>query len=141
MYAQNEAQELKDEVMTRRCIEAIRFLASLWVLYCFEKTEAGQCSTFYVELFGSNNPRQIINTHLCKSQLSHIGMVIFADMLKLRLELLDCTGGSIIDEEQPELLQNWIPEDLSAEMHLKPVLTFLKVDRTNFLYALHSTFK
>lgn len=70
---------LEDELVERRCMEAIRLLVLLWTVHCFEKTETGQwqhCPTFYAELFGNNNPRQIIQS-LCKSQLNNVCFSFF----------------------------------------------------------------
>ncbi|KAL3985908.1 hypothetical protein ACH3XW_40590 [Acanthocheilonema viteae] len=93
---------LEDELVERHCIEAIRLLVLLWIVHCFEKTETGQwqpCPTFYAELFGNSNPRQIIQ-NLYKSQLNNIEMTLLTDTLRIRLELLDCSYDVHIKNKQ-----------------------------------------
>ncbi|VDM22766.1 unnamed protein product [Wuchereria bancrofti] len=102
---QNGVKYLEDEMVERHCMEAVQLLVLLWIVHCFEKTEAGQwlqhCPTFYAELFGNNNPRQIIQ-NLYKTELNNIQMILLTDTLRIRVELLDCSCGDL-GAEQPKL--------------------------------------
>uniref|UniRef100_A0A0R3S4Q1 Secreted protein n=1 Tax=Elaeophora elaphi TaxID=1147741 RepID=A0A0R3S4Q1_9BILA len=133
---------LDDELVERHCMEAVRLLVLLWIVHCFEKTEAGQwqhCPTFYADLFGNSNPRQIIQ-NLYRSQLNTIEMTLLTDTLRIRLELLDCSYGDL-DADKPELLRSLIPRDMTKEITSRPILTFLKFNRYNFLYPLYHSLK
>ncbi|KAM3716693.1 Ubiquitin thioesterase otulin [Dirofilaria immitis] len=129
---------LEGEMIERQCMEAIRLLVLLWIVHCFEKTEAGQwhhCPTFYAELFGNSNPRQIMQ-NLCKVDLNNIEMTLLTDALRIRVELLDCSCGDL-NVERPELPRSLIPQDRKKEITSRPILTFLKFNRRNFLYPLY----
>uniref|UniRef100_A0A1I7VXE8 Pecanex-like protein n=1 Tax=Loa loa TaxID=7209 RepID=A0A1I7VXE8_LOALO len=134
---------LKDERVERHCMEAVRLLVLLWIVHCFEKMEAGQwqqhCPSFYTELFGDSNPRQIIQS-LYKAQLNDVQMTLLADTLRIRLELLDYSYGDL-DAEQPKILRSLVPQDTGREITSEPILTFLKLNRHNFLYPLYHSWK
>ncbi|CAG9540670.1 unnamed protein product [Cercopithifilaria johnstoni] len=137
---QHGVKYLEDEMVERHCMDAIRLLVLLWIVHCFEKTEAGQwqhCPTFYSELFGNRNPRQIIQS-LYKSQLSNIEMMLLTDTLRIRVELLDYSYGDV-NADESKLSQSLIPQDTDKEITSRPILTFLKFNRHNFLYPLYHT--
>ncbi|VDN84247.1 unnamed protein product [Brugia pahangi] len=131
---QHGVKYLEDEIVERHCMEAVQLLVLLWIVHCFEKTEAGQwlqhCPIFYAELFGNSNPRQIIQ-NLYKTDLNNvcffllnfiiidsynlqcfdqIQMILLTDTLRIRVELLDCSCGDL-DAEQSKLPQLFL--DLS----------------------------
>uniref|UniRef100_A0AAF5RVC8 Uncharacterized protein n=1 Tax=Wuchereria bancrofti TaxID=6293 RepID=A0AAF5RVC8_WUCBA len=112
-------------------MEAVQLLVLLWIVHCFEKTEAGQwlqhCPTFYAELFGNNNPRQIIQ-NLYKTELNNIQMILLTDTLRIRVELLDCSCGDL-GAEQPKLPKCLVPQHTEREITSRPILTFLKFNQ------------
>ncbi|VDO36968.1 unnamed protein product [Brugia timori] len=135
---QHGVKYLEDEIVERHCMEAVQLLVLLWIVHCFEKTEAGQwlqhCPIFYAELFGNSNPRQIIQ-NLYKTELNNIQMILLTDTLRIRVELLDCSC-SDLDAEQSKLPQCLVPQHTEREITSRPILTFLKFNRNNFLYPL-----
>ncbi|VDK88557.1 unnamed protein product, partial [Litomosoides sigmodontis] len=139
---QHGVNGLDDELIERRCVEAIRLLTLLWIVHCFERTEAAgewrqwqqHSSVFYAELFGNSNPRQLIQC-LYNSQLSNIEMMLVADTLRIRLELLDCSCDDSDDEWK--LARSFIPHDTTGEIIARPTLTFLKFNHYNLIYPLY----
>lgn len=84
-------------MIERHCMEAIRLLVLLWIVHCFEKTEAGQwqhCPTFYAELFGNSNPRQIIQS-LYKAQLNNVSFSLL--IYKLRYKMMESDHWLVVE--------------------------------------------